>query len=85
LTHFADNVDAIKLEYQKWLFMAWNGISNGLSLFPQYFQFWHFSVKLLFSVSHIMQVWGSMSNSMHREVKIKHDLMTHKCKNTLMA
>jgi len=25
------------------------------------------------------------SKSMHREVQIKHDLMTHKCKYTLMA
>jgi len=26
-----------------------------VSLFPQYFQFWHFSVKPLLSVSHTMQ------------------------------
>jgi len=28
---------------------------------------------------------GSSSKSMHREVQIKHDLMTRKCKYTLMA
>jgi len=48
------------------------------------------------SISHIME-WKFMvttsksmhmvttSKSMHREVQIKHDLMTRKCKYTLMA
>jgi len=30
-------------------------------------------------------LWGFCSKSMHTEVQIKHDLMTRKCKYTLMA
>jgi len=41
-----------------------------VSLFPQYFQFWHVLVKPLLSV---------------REVKIKHDLTTRECKYTLLT
>jgi len=41
------------------------------------------------SVSQIMEVYGVhpgfTSKSMHREVQIKHDLMTRKRKYTLMA
>jgi len=41
------------------------------------------------SVSHMMEIYGVhpgfTSKSLHREVQIKHDLMTHKCKYTLMA
>jgi len=35
------------------------------------------------SVSHIMEVYGHhLKASMHREVQIKNDLMTRKCKYT---
>jgi len=37
------------------------------------------------SVSHIMGVYGHHLKEQHREVQIKHDLMTRKCKYTLMA
>jgi len=52
-----------------------------VSLFPQYFQF--LGQTFVF-ISHIMEVYGVHLKSMHREVQIKHDLMTRKCKYTLM-
>jgi len=37
------------------------------------------------SVSHIMEVYGHLLKEHAREVQIKHNLMTCKCKYTLMA
>jgi len=43
------------------------------------------------SVTHIMEFYGDhpgstgKSREVHREVQIKHDLMTRECKYTLMA
>jgi len=49
-----------------------------------------FSILTFFSQTVVVYqsytgAYGGPPKSMHREVKIKHDLMTRKCKYTLMA